>query len=377
MTGICPRRSYNKLSVLLQLLLLFSGMENPFSIAGRQLLKPRASKLPLMEGDVNAGSDRPVLLVLRALKLGDLLVSVPGLRGLRSGFPDHEIVLAAPKWLAPIIPLIGGINRHLPTPGLNDPIPFDGHVTVAVNFHGKGPESRLRLEELGAAHRIGHSAPGWPGPVWDDTLHERERWVRLLHWHGLPGRSDDYRLLPPPVAAPVDGATLVHVGAAYGSRRWPTERFAAVVRELSRQGHEILVTGGPDDRERAADVARAGGLPETAVAAGQWDLAQFAAAIAAARLVVTVDTSAGHLATAYGTPSVVIFGPATPQQWGPPADGPHVVLTDATVRHGDPFADTPDPAMLAVWPGHVLDAVARLGAGGGSPAPQTTVFRES
>ena len=55
------------------------------------------------------GSDRPVLLVLRALKLGDLLVAVPGLRGLRSGFPDHEMVLAAPQWLSPIIPLIGGL----------------------------------------------------------------------------------------------------------------------------------------------------------------------------------------------------------------------------------------------------------------------------
>jgi ADP-heptose:LPS heptosyltransferase len=324
---------------------------------------------------VNAGSDRPVLLVLRALKLGDLLVAVPGLRGLRSGFPDHEMVLAAPQWLAPIIPLIGGINRHLPTAGLNDPIPFEGHVNVAVNFHGKGPESRLRLEELVPDHRIGHRSPGWPGPEWDDTVHERERWVRLLNWHGLPGRRDDFRLLPPEVAAPMEGATLVHVGAAYGSRRWPAERFAAVARELSRQGHDILVTGGPEDFERAADVARAAGLSEAAVVAGRWNLSEFAAAIAAARLVVTVDTSAGHLATAYGTPSVVIFGPATPEQWGPPADGPHAVLTEASVRRGDPFASTPDPAMLAVWPGHVLDAVARLEVGGPSSASeQATIF---
>jgi len=324
---------------------------------------------------VNAGSDRPVLLVLRALKLGDLLVAVPALRGLRAGFPDHELVLAAPKWLSPIVPLIGGINRHFATPGLDDPIPFDAPVTVAVNFHGKGPESRLRLEELRPAHRIGHSAPGWPGPGWDDTLHERERWVRLLHWHGLPAHSDDYRLLPPEVPAPVEGATLIHVGAAYGSRRWPAERFAAVARELNRQGHEVMVTGGPQDQERAADVARAAGLQDSAVAAGHWDLTEFAAAIAAARMVVTVDTSAGHLASAYGTPSVVIFGPATPEQWGPPAEGPHVVLTDPSVRRGDPFADTPDPAMLAVWPGHVLDAVARLEVGGESTAAeQATAF---
>jgi hypothetical protein len=34
-----------------------------------------------------------------------------------------------------------------------------------------------------------------------------------------------------------------------------------------------------------------------------------------------------------------------------------VVLTDARVRAGDPFAEDPDPALLAVLPGHVLDAL--------------------
>nr|WP_138444094.1 glycosyltransferase family 9 protein [Sinomonas susongensis] len=323
-----------------------------------------------MEAAVTAGSERPVLLVLRALKLGDLLVSVPGLRGLRAGFPDHELVLAAPKWLEPVVPLVGGINRHLPTPGLDDPIPYAGRVDVAVNFHGKGIESRTRLEELLPEHRIGHRAPGWAGPEWDDTLHERERWVRLLSWHGLPGSADDYRLLPPEAPAPADGATLIHVGAAHGSRRWPVERFAGVARELHYRGHDVLVTGGEEDRTRAAAVAHGAGLPETAVVAGRWDLPSFFAAVAAARLVVTADTSAGHIATAYGTPSVIIFGPATPEQWGPPEDGPHVVLTDPAVRHGDPFADLPDPAMLAVWPGHVLDAVARLEERGTAHEPR-------
>jgi ADP-heptose:LPS heptosyltransferase len=94
--------------------------------------------------------------------------------------------------------------------------------------------------------------------------------------------------------------------------------------------------------------------------AGRWELDAFAAAIAAARAVITADTSAAHLATAYGTPSVVMFGPATPEQWGPPAEGPHVVLTDPRVRVGDPFAADPDPALLAVLPGHVLDALEGL-----------------
>ena len=60
-----------------------------------------------------------------------------------------------------------------------------------------------------------------------------------------------------------------------------------------------------------------------------------------------------HLATACGTPSVVLFGPAPPARWGPPADRRrHRVLwraAPATV-----FADAPGPGLLALGPADVL-----------------------
>ena len=69
---------------------------------------------------------------------------------------------------------------------------------------------------------------------------------------------------------------------------------------------------------------------------------------------------AAHLASAYGTPSVVLFGPAPPEIWGPPP-GPHIVLTRAELRRGDTFAHRPDPALLAVTVQDVLAAVGELG----------------
>src|SRR5439155_1252128 len=44
----------------------------------------------------------------------------------------------------------------------------------------------------------------------------------------------------------------------------------------------------------------------------------------------------------------------------PVAGGPHVVLTDAGLRRGDPFAAEPDPALLAVTAADVLAASAHL-----------------
>jgi ADP-heptose:LPS heptosyltransferase len=184
--------------------------------------------------------------------------------------------------------------------------------------------------------------------------------VRLLEWHGIEADPLDFRLSVPPVASPVPASTVLHVGAAYGSRLWPADRFAAVAAQLAGSGHNVIFTGGPSERERAIDVCRRAGLPDTAVLAGDLSLGEFAATIAAARLVISADTGAAHLATAYGTPSVVLFGPAPPEIWGPPP-GPHVVLTRAELRRGDTFAKDPDPALLAVSVQDVLAAVRDLG----------------
>ncbi|MEV5769535.1 glycosyltransferase family 9 protein, partial [Micromonospora sp. NPDC052213] len=48
-----------------------------------------------------------MILVLRALGVGDLVTAVPALRGLRAGLPGRELVLAAPDWLAPLAELTG------------------------------------------------------------------------------------------------------------------------------------------------------------------------------------------------------------------------------------------------------------------------------
>ena len=302
---------------------------------------------------------RPVALVLRALGLGDLLVAVPALRALRRARPEHRVVLAAPSWLAPVAALTGAVDELLPTAGLDEPLPRTGPVDLAVNLHGAGPQSHALLDALHPRERIGHAAPGWDGPTWVDVVLERRRWIDVLAHHGLPGDPDDLALARPRTGSPAPGAVVVHVGAAYGSRSWPAERFAAVVRELSGD-HEVVLTGSGAERDRAAQVADASGLPAAANLAGRTDLGALAALVADAALVVSVDTGAAHLATAYATPSVVLFGPAPPARWGPPPGGPHVVLTDERVRVGDAFGDRPDPALLAVGADDVLAAARRL-----------------
>ena len=98
-------------------------------------------------------AERPELLVLRALKLGDLLVAVPALKAIRRAFPEHRLRYAAQGWLSEALGLVGGYEL-LPTHGLDEPLALrPGVVDVAVNLHGNGPESAGRIEALKARRR--------------------------------------------------------------------------------------------------------------------------------------------------------------------------------------------------------------------------------
>lgn len=303
---------------------------------------------------------RPLAVAFRALQLGDLLVAVPALRALRRGLPEHRLLLATSAWLQPVVDLIDAVDGLVPVEGL-EALPFaPGEIDVVANLHGGGQESAAIVAATGAPVVVRHAlAAGEPGPRWVEEQHERARWVRLTGAFGMPGDAEDLRIARSDVPSPAPDAAVVHVGAAFASREWPVDRFAAVARALEQQGRRVVLSGSAGERPRALEAAALAGLPEERVLAGRTSLDAFVALIADAALVITADTGAGHLASAYRTPSVVLFGPVGPERWGPPP-GPHLALSHADLRVGDAFAPGPDPALAAVTVAEVLAAIARL-----------------
>ncbi|MDQ3465376.1 MAG: glycosyltransferase family 9 protein [Actinomycetota bacterium] len=302
----------------------------------------------------------PRALVLRALGLGDLLTAVPALRGIRSALPDHELVLATPAALRPLVELIAAVDGVLPTSGLGPLVAPDGPWDVAVNLHGRGPQSHALLLGLRPNRLIAFGAAGVPGPAWRADEHEVTRWCRLVA-DGLGAACCPEALLlnRPACEPPVPGAVVVHPGAASGSRRWPAARFGEVAAALRQVGLTVVVTGSAAERALAGDVAAAAGLPDAEILAGRTTLIELAALVAYARLVITGDTGVAHLASAYRTPSVVLFGPVSPSLWGPPGRPEHVTLWHGDGA-GDPHAEAVDPALLAIGVPEVLAAAERL-----------------
>lgn len=319
---------------------------------------------PSYAGAANNGG-RPTLLVLRALGLGDLLTAVPALRALADAFPDHRRVLAAPRTLAPLAALTGAVGEVVDVRPLA-PLPAAlRDADVAVNLHGRGPQSHRVLLDARPRRLISFANPRVPesagSPPWRSGEHEVSRWCRLLEGCGIPADASRLNLSPSsrPVPQSARGATLIHPGAASAARRWPADRWAAVARFEAANGRAVIVTGGIGEVDLARSVAEGAGLEEAAVYAGRTDLLDLAAVVAAAGRVVCGDTGVAHLATALGTPSIVIFGPVSPAEWGPPPDRPwHRTIWAG--RRGDPHADAPDPGLLEIGVPAVLEALVEL-----------------
>jgi hypothetical protein len=290
----------------------------------------------------------PVALVLRALGLGDLLVAVPALRALRRALPEHEVVLAAPGSLQWLVTETRAVDRLHDTAGLDDFSWPEVSPEVSINLHGSGPQSHAALEAArpGRLCAFADLVTGTPGPDWDPGEHEARRWCRLVDTC-FEVESDVYDgLLRSPYGTRVDGAAVVHPGAAAPARRWPADRFAEVARRLHREGHRVVLTGGQDERQLCEDVAHRAGLPASAVLAGRTSVKALADVVAAAPLVVSGDTGVAHLAAAYDRPAVALFGPTPPSRWAP-LWGRTTVLWHGT-EPGDPHAPETDPALAAI-----------------------------
>ncbi|MFQ6392596.1 glycosyltransferase family 9 protein [Nocardia sp. KC 131] len=301
-----------------------------------------------------------VVLVLQARGLGDLLTAVPALRALRRARPNDHIILATPQRLKPIVDLTASVDTIMPTGELGA-LRWDApRPELAVNLHGASAESIVTLTKAEPGRILTYRNTAFPdleGPQWQSDMHDVERWCHLLESDGITADRRNLGLVPPVSTASHRDCVVVHIGAGAPARRWPPDRFAAVVRHLLVLGRDVVLTGDETERDIALNIAALASLPTRRVLAGEQNLIELSATVAEAGLVISGDTGVGHLATAFGTRTVQLFGPTPPRWGGPPPHllGRHAVLWAGQV--GDPDAGTPDPGLLRIGVTDVINAV--------------------
>ncbi len=126
-----------------------------------------------------------------------------------------------------------------------------------------------------------------------------------------PGGLRDYVVLAPGGAA--------NVKEEMESRRWPAENFAALSGLLLRSGRRVVLVGSGPDGAIAARIKAE--QPDVVDLTGCTTLAEAAALMKRARLVVCNDAGLMHLAAAVGVRIISIFGPTHPGEKKPLAAG--------------------------------------------------------
>jgi ADP-heptose:LPS heptosyltransferase len=107
---------------------------------------------------------------------------------------------------------------------------------------------------------------------------------------------------------------LVNISAGSAERVWPESNYAAVIAHVREREPDAVVRiiAAPNEQRRARAIAAQG----DAVVVATPSIRDAFALVATADLVVTPDTSITHAASAFRTPSVVLFVKGKAERWG-------------------------------------------------------------
>lgn len=285
------------------------------------------------------------VLLVRLSAIGDVIHTLPVACALREAFPESRIAWVVENRAAPLLwghPAVDELVE-LPRGFLKSPAcmwrlcrrlrRWQPEVAIDVQSLSK---SALVAWLSGARWRIGFARPnGREISPWLNSVRVRpkaehvvQQYLELLEPLGITRPRVQFHLpeLPGEGAAAEEtlarlgigqGFAVLNAGSGWPSKRWPSERFAAVARHLGEawQLPSVVVWAGEEERRWAeAIVAGAGGHARLAPTT---TLRELAAVVRRARLFVSSDTGPLHLAAAIGTPCVGLFGPWPAERNGP------------------------------------------------------------
>ena len=297
------------------------------------------------------------ILAVRLDNIGDVIMLGPALRAVKETLPQARLTLLASPAGATAAPLLPWIDDVIPWrtiwQDVGNRIAFDpvrerqlidllakNEFDAALIFtsfsqtpHTPGYACYLAGIPLraGESKEFGGSTLTTELSGATDEIHQVERNLRLIECLGFTVRErqltiaipDEARLAVPALLAqagldPQQPYLLLHPGASTQARRYPVDRFGVIARLLTRRERPVLVTGV--EREAALLEEVTAHAPNVHCLLGGTTLAEYAALVEQAALVICNDTLPMHLADAVATPAVILYsGTDYETQWRPRA----------------------------------------------------------
>ncbi len=295
------------------------------------------------------------ILAVRLDNIGDVLMLGPALRAVKETSPRAQITLLASPGgatAAPLLPWIDDVitwrpiwqdvgNRMTFNPTYERELidilarrNFDAAL-IFTSFsqtpHTPGYVCYLAGIPLraGESNEFGGSTLSTQLQGAPIAMHQVERNLRLVEHLGFVARNRMLKvflsldaqatissLLNTVAIDPERPYIVLHPGASAKARRYPADRFGIVANLLLQHGWQVLVTGVEREAALLHEVQQH--APNVSILLEKTTLAQYAALIERAALVICNDTLPMHLADAVRTPEAVLFsGTDYEEQWRP------------------------------------------------------------
>jgi ADP-heptose:LPS heptosyltransferase len=300
---------------------------------------------------MNGWKDCRKILCIRLDNMGDVIMSSPAIRALKESF-NCSITLLTSSMGMPITPFL---------PFIDQVITFDA-PWVRLNNEGSSHEFnelvlRLKKEQFDAAiifttfsqtpipaalvtylagikRRMAYCREN-PYALLTDWIPEKEPYTFIQHQvqrdlnlvQNTGASLRDDRLILElkndcrhELVAKLENLgvdlnkpwMIVHTGVSEPKRRYPQELWAATINQIVDLGYQVLLTGNRKE-SRSIEELRTNTRHHVYNTAGILSLDEFITLVKQAPLLVSVNTSAVHIAAAMGTPQVVLYALSNPQ----------------------------------------------------------------
>jgi ADP-heptose:LPS heptosyltransferase len=296
---------------------------------------------------VRSGAVTTDVLCIRMDALGDFVIWLDAARALRARYADQRLVLMCDDGVRSLAQQVGVFDEVI---GVNvarfrKQLRYRSQILRAMRSRrfalvlhpvfsrsGDFADGEALVRRARAPQKIGFALPAeettWRSRLSDlwytqhvptaaGPMMELRRNADFIR--GLGGEFHaSLPVLPVSEPSPIGGNYFVlFPGAGLAHRRWPIARFAEIARRLHAEtGWTGVVCGGPQEQP-LADALLAACPDFVHSLVGKTSLSGYVAALAGAKLVISNDTSAVHIATAVGTPSVCILGGGQPKRFLP------------------------------------------------------------
>jgi heptosyltransferase-3 len=324
---LLPKQWHKNISMInrrgnpaLHLLDRYVGIPAIAVLGGMKRKRKRPSKL-----------DRIGLFTMAAI--GDTVLISGIVADLRRAFPQAALIFFAGPTNLEIAQMLDGIDRVVSVP-IGNPVAGirtvrSVPVDVMLDFDQWPRLAALFTLFSGASYTVGFRTPGQHRHYGYDLsvehssdVHEIQNFRRLVGALGVETGIAPFLRRPPAGLKSTQKYVVFHLwpgGMRRQLKQWPYDRWLQLIEDFASWGLQVVLTGARPDYDSNEEIIhrlqpRTRGFVRNAAGAC---LQETAATLAAARLVVSVDTGVMHIAAALGVPLVSLHGPSSSRRWGP------------------------------------------------------------